>query len=88
MANSLDIGAQLFQQIGNLAGDEKSLIKILNYVNRLLLQKQNKERNAEKESILSDLRIAVNEVKLSQKGDLDLQSWNEFKNELDSEDED
>ena len=86
----MDTSAQLFRQIGILADDESSLKKILKYVNDIILSKRrnipysNQDEDS-KGKILNDIQMAMEEAQMYKKGEIQLSSWDDFKEELDKE---
>ena len=84
MGATVDIGAELFRQIGYLADDEPSLKKVLEFVQGLV-RNRNEQPVMTKEEIAADLKAALEEHKLNEEGKLDFISWEEFRNELQKE---
>lgn len=77
----------LFRQIGYLADDENSLKKLLAYTKKLVTKKKEAEEEPvqTKEEILADFAEACRELKLHKEGKVELQTWEEFKKELQDE---
>lgn len=84
METTLDTSAELFRQIGYLADDENSLKKLLAYTKKLVTKKKEAEEEPvqTKEEIFAE---ACRELKLHKEGKVELQTWEEFKKELQDE---
>lgn len=87
METTLNTSAELFRQIGYLADDESSLKKLLAYTKKLVTKKKEAEEDPvqTKEEILADFAEACRELKLHREGKKELQTWDEFKKELQDE---
>ena len=87
METTLNTSAELLRQIGYLADDENSLKKLLAYTKKLVTKKREAEEAPvqTKEEILADFAEACRELKLHREGKKELQTWDEFKKELQDE---
>lgn len=87
MNTTLDIGTELFREIGYLVDDENSLKKMLAYARKLVAKK--KEATAEealpsrtKAEWMDGFNQACQEAKLYKEGKLALKTWEEVYHEL------
>lgn len=82
MATTVDVGAELFREIGNLADDEGALRKMLKYAKKLVAKREAEPPVISKEEIISGLKGAMTQFELYKQGKAKFMSWEEFQDEL------
>ncbi len=85
MNSTMNLEQSVIKEVATLFGNEDALRQVLSFTKKL--KRVMKEKTGEKEyiskaEVMDDLREALHEVKLAQKGKTNLQTWEEFKHEL------
>ena len=81
MDTTINTGAELLKQIGYIADDENSMKKLLKYVKKLVIKKNERDL-IEKKEALDDFRQSLEELKAYKEGKTDFMSLEEFRDEL------
>lgn len=79
----------MIKEVASLFGDTDALKQMLSLAKKLKKEKKTKvsaqvaeSEFISKEDIMDDLREGLQEVKLANKGKINLQTWEDFKHEL------
>lgn len=81
MDTTINTEAELLKQIGYIADDENSMKKLLKYVKKLVIKKNERDL-IEKKEALDDFRQSLEELKAYKEGKTDFMSLEEFRDEL------
>lgn len=79
---SMELNAELFRNLSYIADDEDSMKKVVKYIKKLVSKKEEKEDCMTKEEILAEFDTACKNLKLYKEGKLELQSWEDFRDEM------
>ena len=80
---ALELNADIYRSLSNIADDESYLKKAASYLKRLSKKKDEEEEPVmTKEEIKQDLREALQELKLYREGKVQFKRWEDLYNEL------
>lgn len=89
MNNTLSLEQSVIKEVASLFGDTDALKQMRSLAKKLKKEKKTKvsaqvaeSEFISKEDIMDDLREGLQEVKLANKGKINLQTWEDFKHEL------
>lgn len=84
MSGTISLQQSMMREVISLFGDEEAMKKVINSVRKIKKECVATEEltSKEKKAVLSDIREGLKEVELAKQGKLELQGWEDFKNEL------
>ncbi len=82
MDNAMSLNAELFRQLSYIADDKSYMERALDFIRKLVIQKEEECQEQSKEEILANIDQSFKELKLNLEGKLEFRPAEELLDEL------